>query len=232
VTSWLPLGTRRGSDPGTMWWPSRGSPRTTVACQQSRAGARVACKGSGRAPLRLNAARPPEPRTSAATVAIALVLRGLEWHRTWPATFRGDETRARVTCGRDDRHGGLGRADTDPGAGARGDLPGACALTVCGAGWSLPSRRSGRRLPPLPAVVRRSARRRACACRCCARRAHAAGASGLRGARRATEGRARRRAKRSRCRGIGPGMAKSQVNPYTGSDSSSRACCHAAMASS
>src|SRR3954466_819792 len=43
---------------------------------------------SSRAPLRLSAARPPEPRIPAATVATALVLRGLEWHRTRPATFR------------------------------------------------------------------------------------------------------------------------------------------------
>jgi hypothetical protein len=30
--------TRRGGDPGTFPWPSRGSPRTTVACQQSPTG--------------------------------------------------------------------------------------------------------------------------------------------------------------------------------------------------
>jgi hypothetical protein len=43
------LWTRRGSGPGTISWPSRGAPRTTVACRQSRTGSERHAR-SGSAP--------------------------------------------------------------------------------------------------------------------------------------------------------------------------------------
>ena len=119
-------------------------------------------RGAAERRLRLSAARPPEPKTTAGPWRLCWCCRdwsGIEHDSDVP----GDERHARVTYGRDDwhrpppvsagrrrhgrrgpggRHGGLGRADSDPGPGARGDLSGARALAVCGAGWSLPSRRS------------------------------------------------------------------------------------------